>query len=89
MFWATDNIYCNADGNRLNLNRHEGRLNCDNWNWNEDRNPNIAVFAVMVQEIAETPNLFGCLLYLFIVLIGGNTLYPFTQHASCCHKFLG
>lgn len=38
-------IFCNEDGNRLNLNWNEDSLNCDNWNWDDNRNPNIAVFA--------------------------------------------
>ena len=44
---------CNADGNRLNLNWNEGQLNCDNWNWDEDGNPNIAVAALMVLRIKK------------------------------------
>lgn len=42
-------LFCNADDNRLKLNWNEGRLYCNNWDWNDDnRNGNLAVFAVMV-----------------------------------------
>lgn len=36
---------CDSDGNRLNLNWNEGRLNCDNWNFDEERNDNVGVLA--------------------------------------------
>ena len=39
-----------ADGNRLNLNWNEGRLNCDTYNWDENRNGNIGGVALMVQR---------------------------------------
>lgn len=39
---------CDSDGNRLNLNWHDGRLNCDSWNFDDNPNGNVAVFALMV-----------------------------------------
>lgn len=48
VFRAISGISCNSDGNRLNLNWNQGRLNCDNWNWDENSNPNLAVAALMV-----------------------------------------
>ena len=48
VFWVVSGISCNSDGNRLKLNWNEGRLNCDNWNWDDNRNSNLAVFVVMV-----------------------------------------
>ena len=39
---------CNADVNRLKLNWNQGRLYCDDWNWDENRNSDLAVFVVMV-----------------------------------------
>ncbi len=41
-------FFCNADGDRLKLNWNEGRLNCNYWNDDDDRNDNIGVFALMV-----------------------------------------
>jgi len=41
-------IFRNADGNRLKLNWHEGQLNCDHWNSDDDRNSDLAVFASMM-----------------------------------------
>jgi hypothetical protein len=40
--------YSDSDGNRLNLNWVEGTLNCDNWNWDEDRNSNVGAFPLMM-----------------------------------------
>lgn len=39
----------NADGNRLNLGDFdENGLNCDNYNWDDNRNDNLGVFPLMV-----------------------------------------
>ena len=43
-------IFRDTDGNRLDLNWNEASLNCDNWNWDDDGNSNLAVFALMVKD---------------------------------------
>lgn len=54
MAWNTNRIfseslYLHADGDRLNLgNFGENGLNCDNWNWDENRNDNLGCFPPMV-----------------------------------------
>lgn len=39
---------CLPNGNRLNLNFSEDGLNCDNWNWDDNRNSNLGCFALMM-----------------------------------------
>jgi hypothetical protein len=48
VFLKINGTSCDTDGNRLNLSWNHGRLNCDNWNWDEDSNSNLAVAALMV-----------------------------------------
>jgi hypothetical protein len=39
----------NSDGNRLNLGNFDANsLNCDNWNWDDNSNPNLGCFPLMV-----------------------------------------
>lgn len=84
-------IFCNAEGNRLNLgNFDENGLNCDNWNWDEDANDTLAAFALMVQEILKDVPLYGASLFNSVLLLGviGNALQPFAEHTSCRSEFL-
>ena len=48
VFWKVSGIFCDANGNRLNLNWNERELNCDNWNDDDNANNNVGVFALMM-----------------------------------------
>ncbi len=54
---------CNADGNRLNLGDFDDAgLNCDDDNWNDDRNDHIGAFALMMgKETRKTSQTLRCL----------------------------
>jgi len=43
-------IFCDSDGNRLNLNWNEGELYCDNWNYDDKPYNNVGVPALMVRK---------------------------------------
>ena len=80
MFRTIDGIKLtlNADGNRLNLgNFDENGLNCDNYNWDDNRNDNLGVFPLMVcktKRARERP--FVCEMILF------KYFYPPAGHFS-------
>lgn len=47
-------ISCNADGNRLNLgNFDDTGLNCNNWNFDDNANDNLGVFALMMEKVTK------------------------------------
>lgn len=71
-------IFCNADGNRLNLgNFDENGLNCDNWNWDDNHNDNLGVFALMMEGKLKR-SITGVFIF--------STFYPFAQHTPGCNK---
>lgn len=88
MFRKINDTSCNADGNRLKLYWDQGRLNCDNWNWDENSNSNLAVAALMVQRINAKRSRLNRDLYYLKLLLFSQALHPFAEHSSRSRQFL-
>jgi hypothetical protein len=51
-------ISCNADGNRLNLGNFDDiGLDCNNWNFDDNANDNLGVFALMMENAMKKQNI--------------------------------
>ena len=81
--------FCDADGDRLNLNWNEGKLNCDNWNRDDKAYDNIGVLALMMGKINKktSRSFFEMSFFVLLLQLFGNVLNPSAEPSSDCSEF--